>query len=502
MSNITSNTTSNILFLAAHQLAQIIRDRQIPAIELLEAYLTQINKYNPKLHAICTLDVENARVRAKLADEALAKGENWGVLHGVPITIKDTFETVGIASTAGYKPLKNYIPKQDATAVSRLRNAGAIILGKTNPSDLAGDYQGINQLFPTVNNPWNLNYTPGGSSSGSAAAIASGLSALDLCSDFGGSIRLPAHFCGIYGLKTTDRRVPTTGHIPEIPGVAKSIRQMLTVGTLARSIEDLRLSLKIIAGADSRQPDIPPVPLDEPNYKALENLRIVWIDEISNFPVAGEIKTAMQSVFKKLDNENIHIAKWVSKFDFVAAWKTYYAVATYNLMHANPTNWDYVRKSLAFIFREVTQGDKALRKLSQVPQIAFSISFNPSLKNYFEALTQRDDFIAQMDKELEPYDALVCPVAMTTAFTHRPKGAAVEIDGRKVPYMMACGAYLVPFNLTGNPVVVIPIGKTQSGLPIGMQIIGKRWKEMELLSIAEAIDKVINAFEQIPVNNL
>lgn len=249
---------SSLTFACAHELARMIRDRTISSLEVVDAYLTQISNHNSTLNAICTLDVEYVLQSAKQADEALSNSENWGILHGVPITIKDTFETAGLRTTAGSESLKDYIPQHDATIVSRLRAAGAIILGKTNPGDLAGGYQGLNDVFPRVNNPWNLDYTPGGTSSGGAAAIAAGLSPLDICSDFGGSIRQPAHFCGIYGFKPTDRRVPTTGHIPEVPGAPRCMRQMLTVGSLARSIEDLSLCLQIIAGADSSQPDIPP----------------------------------------------------------------------------------------------------------------------------------------------------------------------------------------------------------------------------------------------------
>lgn len=487
---------SDLVFTPAHQLAQMIRDRTVSSVEVLDAYLAQIAKYNTQLSAICILDEERARQRAKLADEALARGENWGILHGVPITIKDTLETAGLRTTAGYKPLKDYIPQQDATAVTRLREAGAIILGKTNPAELASDYQGINDLFPHVNNPWNLNYTPGGSSSGSAAAVAAGLSPLDLCSDFGGSIRQPAHFCGVFGLKPTDRRVPTTGHILEVPGMPKCIRQMLTVGALARSVEDLHLCVQLIAGADLYQPEIPPVPLDSPSTKSLEKRRIAWADEFSAFPVALEIKLAIQSVAKILTDVGTQVEQWVPEFDFVAAWQIYYAVAAYNLLYSEPVSFDteFSRK-IAFLFREATQGDRALRKLSNVPGMIFPIFLNPSLKGYFEALSKRDRLIAQMDKELEPWDVWLCPVAMTTAFTHRAKGEAVDVDGRKVPYMMASGAYTVLFNLTGHPVVVIPIGQTLDGLPIGIQIVGKRWREMELLAIAHEINKVVGEFQ-------
>ena len=190
--------------------------------EVLEAHLTQIAKHNPKLNAICTLDEENVRIQAKQADEALTQGELWGPLHGVPITIKDFYETQDLRTTAGYAPLRDYVPKQDATVVSRLQSAGAILLGKTNPSDVNGAYQVVNDIFPRANNPWNLDYTPGSSSSGSAAAIAAGFSALDIGSDIAGSIRQPAHCCGIYGLKPTDRRVSLAGHILEVPGQSKN----------------------------------------------------------------------------------------------------------------------------------------------------------------------------------------------------------------------------------------------------------------------------------------
>ncbi|MCJ8282866.1 MAG: amidase [Rivularia sp. ALOHA_DT_140] len=346
-----------------------------------------------------------------------------------------------------------------------------------------------------VNNPWTLEYTPGGSSSGGGAAVSALFSPLDLASDIGGSIRNPAHFCGLYGFKPTDRRVPTTGHIGDTTNIDfRCIRQMLTVGGLARSVKDLELCFKIIAGADSRQPDIPPVPLDKVEEKSLENLKIAWTEEIPQYPIARVIKSKMQSVRDKLVDAGVNVENWIPKFDFAKAWKVYYAVGTYNMMYIQPTDFKNIKEQLGFMWREATQGDKSFRKMSKVPNTVFPIFLNPSLKGYFTALTQRDNLIAQMDRELEQWDVWLCPVAMTTAFTHRPKGAAIEVDGRKVPYQMANGAYLVPFNLTGHPVVVIPIGFTEDGLPIGMQIVGKRWKEMELLNIAGKLDEIIGDF--------
>lgn len=489
---------SSLKFASAHQLARMVRDRQVSAVEVLDTHLTQIAKHNPKLNAVCTLDEDNARVRAKLADEALARGENWGTLHGVPITIKDIFETAGLRTTAGYIPLKDYIPQQDATAVARLRAAGAIILGKTNMAELAGDYQSTNSLFPQVNNPWNLSYTAGGSSGGSAAAVAAGLSPLDLGNDIAGSVRQPAHFCGIYGLKPTDRRISTAGQIPEVPGMPVCIRQMMTVGCFARSLEDIRLCFSLIAGADLRRPDVPPIPLDTPSGKSLQNFKIAWIDEWAEVPMNREIRASMQVIAESLSQTGVKVERWLPKdFDLSKILNLYGRIAAYVNIYAQPRDRYNVRRSLQLILRTATQGDKELRKMGNFSRFLPEL-LNPSLKGYFEALTERDRFIRQTDEALESWDAWLCPVAATPAFTHRPAWSAVDIDGKSYPYWLANGAYTMPFNLSGHPAVVIPIGQTQNGLPIGMQIVGKRWREMELLAIAQKLDRIIGAFRNPP----
>ncbi|HEY9768342.1 MAG TPA: amidase [Coleofasciculaceae cyanobacterium] len=485
----------NIVFATASQLAQIIRDKQVSAVEVLDAYLEQIEKHNNKINAIATLDRERARTKAKEADEALAKGENWGVLHGVPITIKDTFETAGLLTTAGYKPLKNHIPTQDATVVARLSQAGAIILGKTNLAEMASDYQSTNDLFGRVNNPWNLDYTTGGSSGGSAAAIASGFSALDLGNDTSGSTRQPAHFCGVFALKPTARRISTAGHIPEAPGMSKCIRQLMTVGSFARSIEDLRLCLSLTVGADPRQPDVPPVPLDKFPQKSWQNIRIVWSDSWEKMTVASEIKTTINLAVDKLKPVCADMERWTSPpFDLEEAFQVCNQLTALNFVYSQPTNFDTASKTLPMMFREATQGEKELRNLSNLSQFLPTL-LNPTIKGYFETLTKRDRIIAQMDKAFNAWDVWLCPVAMTTAFTHRPKGAVITIEGRKVPYFLANGGYTMLFNLTGHPVVVIPIGQTENGLPIGMQIVGKRWREMELLAIADKINQLVGNFQ-------
>jgi amidase len=486
---------SDLIFQSASQLAQMIRDRQISAVEVLDAYLAQIAKHNPQLNAICTLDAENARTRAKQADEALANGEHWGALHGVPVTIKDIFETAGLRTTSGYIPLKDYIPQQDATAVARLRAAGVIILGKTNMAELAGDFQSTNSIFARVNNPWNLDYTPGGSSGGSAAAIAAGLSALDMGNDIAGSVRQPAHFCGVYGLKPTDRRISTAGMIPEVPGLPYCLRQMITVGCLARSLDDIRLCFSLIAGADPRRLDVPPIPLDQPSGKSVANLNIAWIDQWTEVPVAAEIRVALQGVAQKLSQTGARVEHWIPQdFDLSVAWTLYGRMAAYVNRYAQPADRYNASRSFTLLWRAATQGDKKLRELGNFSRFLPQM-LNPTLKGYFQTLMERDRLTAELDIALEPWDVWLMPVAATPAFTHRPAWSAIDIDGKSYPHAVANGAYTIPFNLSGHPAVVIPIGQTQAGLPIGMQIVGKRWREMELLAIAQTIDAVAGNFQ-------
>jgi amidase len=482
---------SDLVFKSAVELAQMIRDRHLSAIELLDAHLKQIAQHNSKLNAICTLDEENARTRAKQADEALARDENWGALHGVPVTIKDIFETAGLRTTAGYIPLKDYIPQQDATAVARLKAAGAIVLAKTNMAELAGDYQSTNSLFPRVNNPWNVEYTAGGSSGGSAAAVAAGLSPLDIGNDIAGSVRQPAHFCGVYGLKPTDRRISTAGMIPEVPGMPYCLRQMMTVGCFARSLEDLRLCFSLIAGADPRRPDVPPVPLDYPSGKSFNDLKIAWTEQWVEVPVSSEIRTAMQQVSAALAQTGAQIQHWLpNSFNLSEILNLYTRMAAYISLYAQPVDRYNLQRSATQIFRTATQGDKALRKLGNFSRVLPEL-LNPSLKGYLEALTERDRFTSQLDQALETWDVWLMPVAATVAFRHCPAWSAIDIDSKSYPHAVANGAYTMPFNLSGHPAVVIPIGQTSNGLPIGMQIVGKRWKEMELLAIAQQLDTVI-----------
>lgn len=484
----------NIVYATASQIAQMIRDKEVSTVEVLDAHLEQIERYNNKINAIVTLDTKRARTRAKEADEALARGENWGTLHGVPITIKDTIETAGLLTTAGYPPLKDYVPAQDATTVARLKTAGAIVFAKTNPAKLAGDFQTNNPVFGQTNNPWNLDYTVGGSSGGSASAIAAGFSPLDLGSDVAGSIRHPAHYCGVYGFVATNRRVSTTGHIPELPGRSKHIRHMLRIGSFARSIEDLQLCFSLIAGTDLSQPEIPPVPLNE-TAKKLSKLRIAWTYGYDFLPVSEDTRSCIQVLVNHLTDADCYLEKCNPlDFDWEEALANYSAFASYELF-TSANRLGILSGIWMGIITEFSARTQTSFKSGTPLARKGNLAFPPSMVKYNAILTERDRQIAQMDRFLHEWDAWICPVSITAAFPHCSFAQSIEVDGIKFPYLLACGGYTMPLALTGHPVVVIPIGQSRSGLPIGVQIVGKRWQEMELLAIAEKIDRVAGDFQ-------
>jgi amidase len=481
-------------FLTASELANLIRQRRVSSQEVLSAHLSHIAAHNHSLNAIVTLDEEGARQRAKEADGALAQGEIWGPLHGVPVTIKDVFETAGLRTTSGFKPLSSYIPKQDATVVARLRQAGAIIMGKTNTPEMAGDEQTNNSLFGRTNNPWEQNRTPGGSSGGSAAAVASGMSPLDIGSDIGGSVRNPAHFCGVFSLKPSDYRVPFTGHIPPPPG-SKSrglLRYFLTPGPLARSVEDLRLALTIIAGPDEREWEVPPVPLVPAPKRDLRELRFAWSDDFG-FPLSVEIRTALAGLAAELSRAGCRVEHCnPPEFDFGQALQVYG-----ELKEAAFT----VRSSPLHLPRSLWRTLSEMVPDSNPTVRGLMRGAGDNLQHYASALSQRDIFIAKMEGFLNNWDAWVCPVAALPAYPHLPSRnpieqlrATVEMDGQKIPYLLATSVYTAPFNLMGNPVVVLPLAQTKDGLPIGVQVVGKRWDDMALLAVADQLMHVTGGF--------
>ena len=482
---------SDIHYQSAGDLAGAIRRREISSHEVAGAFLARIAEKNPAINAVVTMDGESVCRRARQADAALARGEVWGPLHGVPVTFKDAFETDGLRTTAAHKPLSGYIPKRDATVVRRLRNAGAIVLGKTNMPELAMDTQCENALFGATKNPWNTDHTPGGSSGGEAAAIAAGMSPLGLGSDMGGSVRMPAHYCGVYSLKPTEGRVSQTGHIPPLPDDSGWIRHLAVSGPVARSVADLRLCLGIISGPDGYDLRVPPVPLMDVPARPLAEYRFAWAEDFGGLPVSADIRAAMRKLADDLTHAGCRVESAAPQdFDFEEVWKTYGEMVGSMLAAHLPLGSRTVLRSLGpLLFRH----DFITRAASR--------SVTTGMKRYIAVLERRDRLQRSLERFLADYDGWLCPAASTPAPLRRPMGkinGSIDLDGTPLPGHLGAIGYSCPFNLTGNPVMVIPLGISAASLPIGVQIVGRQWDEMALLNAAEALDQITGPFRRPP----
>jgi amidase len=484
---------AHLFFSTASELARKIRAGDVSAIELVEAHLSRIRDRNVVLNAVVTLDAERARQRAREADRALAAGEDCGPLHGVPVTVKDSIETEGLRTTSSTRSLVGHVPRRDASVVSRLRAAGAIILGKTNLPELAMDMQTDSPVFGRANNPWNVERTTGGSTGGGAAAVAAGLSPLEIGSDLAGSIRVPAHYCGVFGLKPTEHLVPTAGHIPEPPGAPRGVRHAAVIGPLARSIEDLRLALSVMAGPDGRDWAVPPVSCGEAPARSPGELRLAWTKGFGGVPVGAETREAMGCLAQALQGAGCTVAQVdPAGFNMDLAWRTYGRMVGAEIGASMPAAF---RMLAPVIAQTVYRGDLIGHALMR--------GMRSSCHDHARALTSRDELIGCLERFLDDWDAWLCPVTVGPAFTHRMSGVGrrtppIEVDGQPVPYWMATTAHTVVFSLTGSPVVVLPLARSREGLPIGVQIVGRRWRDMELLAVAQRVSDVIDGIGAPP----
>lgn len=453
----------DIVFASAAQLASAIRRGHVSATEVLKAHLAQIEACNPALNATITLDVERAYERAREADAALARGEIWGPLHGVPFTLKDAHATAGMRTTTGFPPLANYVPQEDGTVAARLKAAGGILMGKTNVPTMLADYQSANPIFGRTNNPWNVERTPGGSSGGAAAALASGMTPFEIGTDLSASIRIPAHFCGVFGLKPTEQRVPLTGMIPGLPG-PRPVRIMSCIGPMARSVEDLALLYAIIAGPDGQDTEVAPVPVEEMPALALKDLRIAFSPTFPGLPVAAEVRAAVEELAQRLTPLCAIVEEAaLPQVDF----------------HQDLGRAGEMIGMMTGAFQPEAQEHPT------------------TLAQYLEALHYRDQSILVWERFFEDWDVLLCPPTMTTAFPHCQPGAPIQVDGQDVTYYMTA-AHGTLFNYTGHPAVVLPYKRDQAGLPIGIQAVGKRWQESRLLAAARALTEVTGDFQRPP----
>ena len=477
-----------LTFLSARRMAECVRAREVSAVELLEAHLGQVTRNNVRLNALVTWDEAGARSRARAADAALARGEVWGPLHGVPLTIKDAFETTGLRTTSGFAGLVRHVPRQDATVVARLRGAGAVIVGKTNLPTLAQDTQTHNAVFGRTNNPWDVARTPGGSSGGGAVAVAAGMSPLEVGSDIGGSIRIPAHYCGVFGLKPTDGRIPISGHIPGFPGAPRGVRHQGVAGPLARTVEDLRLALHLLAGPDGRDTEVLPFPVRDVPRRELRELRFVWTEGYGGMPVSAETRSAMASLARALEQAGCVVEQRTPEWNLEEIWETWGRLLGAEVGAEIPVA---ARLMTALHYGSMRGGSAINRGIIR--------GLWGRMPDYARALTVRDELMARVETFLDGWDAWLCPVTVGAAFTHRPSGEWLDVDARRVPYMEGTAGLTTLFNITGHPVVTVPLPREDArALPLGVQVVGARWRDEALLAVAEALTDVTGPFRRPP----
>ena len=446
------------IYASATEIAQAIREKRISALGTLEAHLDRIARLNGAIHAIIVLDAEGARRRAQEADDALARGELWGPLHGVPMTIFDLIDVAGMRTTvAGNPKMANHVPTKDPTIVARFRKAGAVIMGKSNDDH---DFYGDARLFPLPNNPWDHSRVLTGCG-GPAATVAAGFSALEIGGDMG-SMQQPAHYAGIFALRPTNYRIPAADvygnrnnqphrNIPHTP--------------VARSVEDLRLALTVLAGPDGVTIDVPPVPLDEYSHPTLRDLRIAWAPRIPGVVIDDEIASAIETLAGDLQRAGIHMEECLPKIDFT--W----------MLDAH----ERVFSKQIEVSREIAGGE---------PSVTYG--------EYLRARIERDKVWHIWNAFMKDWDALLVPVGSIVAprrgTTEQIVNGVVLTPEETHDYWPACK--IAP--ATGLPTVIMPLGRNSEGLPFGAQLLGRQWHDMRLLAIAEQVTGVAGGFVRPP----
>ena len=468
---------NDLVFLSAALMAERIRKKRLSPVEIVDAHLGQIERLNPTLNAFVQVDAEGARQAAQDAEIAVMHGKTLGPLHGIPISIKSSMAVAGMLCESGTRLRAGFVPVLDAPLVARLRAAGAIVMGVTNTPEFLMAWETDNLLYGRTNNPWDLQRTPGGSSGGEAAAIAAGMSAGGVGSDGGGSIRVPAHFSGICGLKPTPGRIPATGHYPVSAGPFALIG---VVGPMARAVDDLKVLFEVMQGPDIGDACAAPVPVRWPTEHETRKLRVGYFEDDGRTLVTAGTRAAVRSAAEALRG------------------------AGFQVEHFQPEGLEEARRLWHKFF--VVAGGMLLRPMFGGRESDLS----PLLKQFLEwsaaepALTgetllevwiQRDALRARFLKQMEHYPILVCPAAAIPAFRHGER--TWQVEGKTVHYLDAW-SYTEFFNLLGNPAAVVPVGHSSERLPIGVQIVGQPWQEEQVLSVAAALERECGAWRIPP----
>lgn len=476
-------------FASALDAARAIRGGQISSVELTTRMLDRIQQHNGKLNAVVAL-APDAVERARAADDARARREWWGPFHGVPCTIKDTFEVAGVTTTAGSPALRGHVPARDAAVAARLRASGMIILGKTNVPLFAADWQSYNAVYGQTNNPWDAARTPGGSTGGGAAALAAGLTYLEPGSDLAGSIRIPAHFCGVYGHKPSLDVVPMRGHIPPPPGISAGPPSTLPVaGPLARSAADLRAALEVLGGPDGDEARAWRWALPPARGSRLADYRIGYVLDDPRGPVAPEVGDALAAAIGALRRAGAQLTEgWPAGVNVEEQFDAYYTLLTARF--TGPVREDQLG---------------GLRQLAADPDGSY-------LSRYARAVTASDAYLQRVEVRrraargvwqayFRTHDAFLLPTALVAAFPHDHAGTplmrVLATPRGERPYPDLC--FWTSFaSLAGLPATTAPVGLTPGGLPVGIQIVGPYLEDATPIDLAGRLADVIGGFRPPP----
>jgi Asp-tRNA(Asn)/Glu-tRNA(Gln) amidotransferase A subunit family amidase len=463
--------SKDICYLTALDLAAMIRDRKVSPVDVIDALAERIKRLNPKLNAYVTLDLENARKDAEMKHKMRQQHPegDLGLLHGVPVAIKDDLEVAGLRYTCGSKLREKEIGKSDDLTVARLRKAGAIIVGKTNEPEFGHKGVTDNKLFGTTPTPWNREYTAGGSSGGSAAAVAAGMAYLALGTDIAGSVRIPASCCGIVGLKAS------FGRIPRVPADNAFVTQWY-IGPLARTVADTALALRVLAGPDDRDPfSLPALGEKELSLEGdLRGLRLTFCPRPTGVPVEPEVAEAAEKAVRLLEKRGVKV--FPRKEPLPRA----------------PLD------ALRVIFRATALTDADIkdeadfRKKRDLMTDTFAAFVEPALKltlrEYLEAQAEVTTFLEQSAPDYwKDCDVLATPTLAVPPFSTKLPLGPEQVGGEKVDPQVGW-AFTWPFNLTGQPAISIPCGWTKDGLPMGLQLVGRRGADGLALRVAAAIE--------------
>ena len=457
---------------SATELAAGIRKQEWSSRELLDLYLDRVDRLNGPVNAVVTLDVDRARAAADAADAALARGDAVGPLHGLPITIKDAIETEGIRSTGGARELTDHVPATDAPAVARLKDAGAIVFGKTNLPRWSADFQTYNDLFGITSNPWDLSRTTGGSSGGSAAAVAAGFTSFELGTDIGGSVRIPAHCCGVFSLKPSFGVIPQRGYLSHVGGGRTDV-DINVFGPIARSADDLDLLLGVLAGPEPERAVGWKVDLPESNAQSLADLRVgTWLDDPAS-PIESEYAAILRGAVDRISDAGGQVDDDRPPVDFAQ------------------------------------QRELFVRMI--VPAMAPSLAHDQkdeqaeaSSGSHLAWLRAEEDRAALRTTWAEwfrSHDLLLLPVVTVAAFPHDHDpdmwGRAIEFDGRSRPLVSTID-WLGLIGIVGLPSAVVPIGRTNEGLPVGMQVVAPFLHDRRAVRAAQLLTEALGGYEVPP----